>query len=143
MALVKPQAPAGFLSQATQVQARGGWWDGNLVRWRTGLLEKIAGWRRVIEDQLPSIMRRFHAWLDLKNRKNLLIATDSGVYIVVQNALYGLGHAIDLEGGYIPEIGPLGTRTKFSFAINSTTVTVKTPAVASAGGSFLLRLPIS
>lgn len=143
MSLVKPQAPAGFLSQATQVQARGGWWDGNLVRWRTGLLEKIAGWRRLIEDQLPSIMRRFHAWLDLKNRKNLLIATDSGVHIVVQNTLYGLGHAIDLDGGYIPEIGPLAAATKFSVAINSKTVTVKTPAVANVGGSLLLRLPIS
>ena len=143
MPLVKPQAPPGFFSQATQVQARGGWWDGNLVRWRLGLLEKIAGWRRLIEDQLPSIMRRYHAWLDLKNRKNLLVATDTGVHIVVQDTLYGLGHAVNLDGGYIPEIGPLGASTKFSVGLNSKTVTVKTPAVAGVGGSFVLRLPIS
>jgi hypothetical protein len=143
MPLVKPQAPPGFLSQATQVQARGGWYDGNLVRWRTGLLEKSAGWRRLIEEALPAIIRRMHAWLDLDSRKNLLAATDAGVNLVVQDTLYGLGSQIDLQGGFSPELGPLGNVTKFSVANNSKEVTVKTAAVASLGGTFLLRLPIS
>jgi hypothetical protein len=34
MALVKIQVPPGFRSQGTQVQAEGGWFTGNLVRWR-------------------------------------------------------------------------------------------------------------
>ena len=143
MAQVKPQAPPGFLSQATQVQARGGWYAGNLVRWRTGILEKWAGWKRLIEEALPAIIRRMHAWLDIDSKKNLLIATDTGVHLLVQDTLYGLGREIDLQGGFIPEIGPIGALTKFSVAINSTEVTVKTAAVASVGGTFLLRLPIS
>lgn len=143
MALVKPAAPPGFLAQATQVQARGNWYAGNLVRWRTGLLEKTGGWRTLVEDRLAAIIRRFHAWLDLGSRKNLLIATDLGVNILVQDTIYGLGRQIDLVGGYIPVIGPVGATTKFSVALNSTTVTVKTASVPSVGGTFLLRLPIS
>src|SRR6476646_7960948 len=83
MSLVKPRAGPGFLSQATQVQAVGNWYAGNLVRWRTGLLEKMDGWHRLIEESIGYVMRRFHAWLDLDNRKNLLIAADDGVHLLV------------------------------------------------------------
>jgi hypothetical protein len=142
MALVKPQAQPGFLAQATQVQAAGGWYAGNLVRWRTTLLEKMGGWRRLIDDALPSIIRRFHAWLDLDNRKNLLVATDTGVNLVVQDTLYGLGRASDLQGGFNPALGPTGATT-FTVANGSTEVTVNTPVIANPGTSFFVRIPIS
>jgi hypothetical protein len=142
MALVKPQSSPGFLSQATQVQAASGWYGGNLVRWRTGLLEKMDGWRRLFERQMNAVVRRMHGWLDLRNRKNLLIAADDGVHILVQGALYGLGHAAYLPGGLIPEIGS-GASTKFSVVLGSKEVTVKTGAVANVGGTFVLGLPIS
>src|SRR5580765_1377768 len=143
MALVKPQAPPGFLSQATQVQARGGWYAGNLVRWRTGLLEKWAGWRRLYREGLPQIIRRMHAWLDLDNKKNLLVAADDGVHLLVQDTLYGLGRQIDLQGAFVPALGSSGPAATFSVALGSTTVTVTTSAIVTAGTSFLLRLPIS
>jgi hypothetical protein len=82
MSLVKPRSGPGFLSQATQVQAVGSWYAGNLVRWRIGLLEKMDGWRRLIEQSIGYVIRRLHAWLDLGNRKNLLIAADDGVHLV-------------------------------------------------------------
>ena len=142
MPLVKPQSPPGFLAQATQVQAAGGWYDGNLVRWRTGLLEKMDGWRRLFEGSIGAVIRRMHGWLDLRNRKNLLIAADDGVHILVQGSLYGLGQAAYLPGAFIPEIGS-GASTKFSVALGSKTVTVKTGVVANVGGTFELGLPIS
>jgi hypothetical protein len=143
MPLAKPAAAPGFLSQATQVQAGGAWYLGNLVRWRTGLLEKWGGWRRLINDQLPSVIRRMHAWLDLGNRKNLLVACDSGVSIVVQDTLYGLGRGADLEGGYFPVLGPTSDTTKFSVTIGTTEVTVKTSRTTNVGASFFFRGSIS
>lgn len=143
MALVKPAAPPGFVSQATQVQAKGGWYAGNLVRWRTGLLEKMGGWARLIEQALPSIVRRFHAWLDLGNRKNLLIACDDGVHLLVDNTLYALGRGLLMQGGFIPQLGATPAATLFSVALGSTTVTVKTPVNVEVGQSFFFDLPIS
>jgi hypothetical protein len=142
MALVKPQSSPGFLAQATQVQAAGGWYDGNLVRWRTGLLEKMDGWRRLFDKQMGAVVRRMHAWLDLRNRKNLLIAADDGVHILVQGSLYGLGQAAYLPGALIPEVGS-GASTTFSVALGSKEVTVGTGVVATVGGTFVLGLPIS
>src|SRR5262245_10319726 len=142
MPLVKPSAPPGFFSQATQVQAAGGWFAGNLVRWRTGLLEKMDGWRRLIDEEPPGIIRRFNAWLDLDNRKNLLVASDAGVHVVVDNTLYPLGSGANLQGGYIPAIGPVSDAVKFTVALNATEVTVKTifPGL-NVGQPFYFKLP--
>lgn len=99
MPLVKPAAPPGVMSQATQVQARGAWFAMNRARWRTGLLEKMAGWRRLIDDAMPHIVRRMHAWLDIDSRKNLLIATDGGPFLKVQDTMYPLTRESPLPFG--------------------------------------------
>jgi hypothetical protein len=142
MPLVKPQAPPGFQSQATQVQATAAWYAGNLVRWRTGLLEKWVGWQRLFPSSFAATIRRMHAWLDLDNHRNLLAATDLGVQIGVDDTVYALGSQINVPGGYIVELGASGTT--FSAVSGSTTVTVFTNvAGATVGGSFILELPIS
>lgn len=133
MPLVKPQQQSGFNSQATQVQAAGAWFDGNLVRWRLGLLEKMAGWQRLTPQPFVAIIRKMHAWLDLDNRKNLLVATDLGVQLVVQNTQYGLGRQAILPSG----------GTSFSVTVGLTEVTVATTAQAKEGDSLTLQLPIS
>src|SRR5262245_59762916 len=143
MPLVKPRADPGFLSQATQVQAIGGWYAGNLVRWRLGLLEKMGGWQRLFQDALPSIIRRLHAWLDLDNRKNLLIATDTGVHLAVQDTVYALVSERGLQGGFFPTGGATGNVTSFSVASLATTVTVNTSTVVSVGDRFFVRIPFS
>src|SRR5262252_8303042 len=143
MPLAKPAASPGFLSQATQVQAGGAWYIGNLARWRTGLLERWAGWRRLLNDPLPSIIRRMHAWLDLGSKKNLLVACDTGVSIVVQDTLYGLGRGADLQGGFFPVLGPSSDATKFSVTTGTTEVTVKTNRTTNPGASFFFRGSIS
>jgi hypothetical protein len=142
MPLVKPQAKPGFQSQATQVQATGAWYGGNLVRWRNGLLEKWMGWERLFPDAFAATIRRLHAWLDLDNNKNLLVATDLGVQLAVQDTIYALGHQVALSGGYILELGPSGTTT-FTSASGSATVTVTTNKPVIAGGSFVLELAVS
>jgi len=142
MPLVKPQAKPGFQSQATQAQATGSWYGGNLVRWRGGLLEKWGGWERLFQDAFGAIIRRMHAWLDLGNNKNLLVATDLGVQLAIQDAIYELGHQIDLQGGLILELGGAAATT-FSTTAGSTTVTVNTNVSVASGGTFVFELPVS
>jgi hypothetical protein len=142
MPLTKPQAQPGFQSQATQVQAAGAWYGGNLVRWRGGLLEKWIGWERLFFDAFAATIRRMHAWLDLDNNKNLLVATDLGVQIAIQDTIYELGHQTDIQGGYILELGPSGATT-FTVASGSTTITVSTDVPVLSDGSFMLQLAIS
>lgn len=92
------QAPPGFNNQATQVQASGSWYTGNLIRWRSGMLEKLAGWRRLVPDPFQKFIRRMHAWLDLEDRKNLLVGTDLGLELVVDANRYVL-----VEGVILPD----------------------------------------
>lgn len=131
MPLVKPASPPGFNAQATQVQAAGGWFDGNLIRWRLGYLEKMKGWRRLFEDPFIAIIRKMHAWLDLDNRKNLLVATDLGLQLAVQKNVLSLGHQIVL------------TDARFSATAGATEVTVTAAALVKVGDSLTLQLPIS
>jgi hypothetical protein len=131
MARVTPAIQPGFQSQATQVQAGGAWFAGNLVRWRLGLLEKVGGWTRLVQDPFAATIRLMHAWLDLDNRKNLMVATDLGVQLLVQTTVYGLGKQINVSDA------------TFGVTINQTEVTVLTAAAVKAGDSFLIQLPIS
>lgn len=85
MPLVKIQAPPGFNNQATQTQASGAWYTGNLIRWRSGLVEKFAGWLRLFQDPFAHYIRRMHAWLDLEDRKSLLVGTDKGLELAVND----------------------------------------------------------
>ena len=58
-----------------------------------------------------------HAWQDLDNRKNLMVATDLGVQILVQDTVYGLGKQVNVADA------------TFSVIIGTTEVTVLTAAV--------------
>jgi len=141
MPLAKPQAAPGFQSQATQVQAVGAWYGGNLVRWRNGLLEKWPGWERLFPGPFAALIRRMHGWLDLDNHRNLLVANDLGVQLAVEDQIYGLGPQVEVPGGDIPEVGATDGAT-FTVANGATTVTVNT-SVALPGGTFVMQLPIS
>jgi|SRR5215475_1527428 len=141
MPLTKPAAQPGFQSQATQVQAQGSWFAGNLVRWRNGFLEKWMGWQRLFPEPFAALIRRMHAWLDLDNHRNLLAATDVGVQLGVEDGVYDLGTQVEVHGGQIVEIGPAGGAV-FSVTTGSKTVTVTTNTDIP-NDTFLLQLPIS
>lgn len=44
MTLVKLQIPPGMVRPGTVYDARGRWYDGNLVRWHEGALQAVGGW---------------------------------------------------------------------------------------------------
>ena len=73
----------GFNSQQTQTKNRAGWFACNLVRWRLGLLEKLAGWQRLFNQACGGIVRCLHAYLDLSNNKTLMLGEDTGPQLYI------------------------------------------------------------
>src|SRR5262245_33938103 len=90
MPMATIQGPPGFVGQLTRVQAGGRWWNGNLIRWRQGGLEKMPGWQRLVPDPFDGLIRRMHAWLDLASHRQLFVGTDQGLQLVHEATTYGL-----------------------------------------------------
>ena len=65
MALVKVQLSPGIDKQDTEYGAEGRWFDGDNVRFRYGLPEKIGGWAKVTSDALLGAARGMRAWFSL------------------------------------------------------------------------------
>ena len=143
MPLATPKAQPGFLSQGTQVQAQNAWFAGNRVRWRLGYLEKIGGWERLTQSAFQALIRRMHAWLDLDNLKNLLVGTDFGLQLLVQDTSYVLGSQFPLLGGYVPATGVIPPGAAFTTSAGSPTVTVAINWTATPGQQFKFLLPVS
>ena len=57
MPLTNVQIQPGFNKQATAVGAEGQWIDGDFVRFRYGLPEKIGGWQQILADTIPGATR--------------------------------------------------------------------------------------
>lgn len=90
MPLVNIEAPPGFNNQATQTQASGAWYTGNLIRWRSGLVEKFAGWLRLFQDPFAHYIRRMHAWLDLEDRRVFWLAPTKGLSLLLMMMMGGM-----------------------------------------------------
>src|SRR5215813_781006 len=88
MPYVKPAVQSGINAQATQVQAAVNYFDGNLLRWRNGFLEKLGGWERLTQDIYQATIRKMHAWLDLQSLRNLFVAGDLGLEILIETTKY-------------------------------------------------------
>src|SRR5581483_7370625 len=88
MALHRLEWTPGFNVQATQTKNRQGWFVGNLVRWRYGLLQKVAGWKQLFSTAAAGIVRALHAYEDLLDNVNLLMPGDGGAQIYVGGTLY-------------------------------------------------------
>jgi hypothetical protein len=115
----------GFNKQITQSGAESQWTDGDFVRFRYGLPEKIGGWEQLtIENQtLPGAARAQHVWTSLAGEKYAAIGTSQGLFLYYGEKFY--------------DITPLDTAitgADFDATIGSATVTVnKTSHGLSAG----------
>ena len=102
MALLPIKIPAGFFRNATQYQAKGRWYTGNLVRFSEGRLRPIGGWQRLADTQIT--------------KKGALKA----LTIVTAGTGYSAGNLTATGGG---GSGFAGTYTVTGGAIATTTVT--------------------
>ena len=59
----------GINKEGTAYTAEGGWFDGNLIRFRKGFPEKIGGWAKNTLNTYLGTGRKLHAWVNLKGTK--------------------------------------------------------------------------
>jgi len=123
--LQKLQFKPGFNKQTTQSGAESQWTDGDFVRFRYGLPEKIGGWQQLTIDNetLPGAARAQHTWTSLAGEKYAAIGTSQGLFLYYGEKFYDI---TPLDTGI--------TGADFDASTGSPTVTVnKTSHGLSAG----------
>tara|TARA_Y100000592_G_scaffold2777_1_gene4129 strand:- start:6139 stop:8292 length:2154 start_codon:yes stop_codon:yes gene_type:complete len=111
--IIKP----GFNKQVTEVGAEGQWVDGDFVRFRYGLPEKIGGWQQLLSNTLVGAAREQFIWADLDGRRYAAIGTNKLLVVYYEGAFY--------------DITPLDTALTsctFDTVNTSATVSVNKPA---------------
>ena len=81
MALQKAVFRPGINREGTDYDNEGGWFDGNLVRFRKGRPEKFGGWTKIISNTFLGTCRALHAWISLEGTKYLGLGTNLKYYI--------------------------------------------------------------
>ena len=81
--LQKLKFKPGFNKQATESGAEGQWTDGDFVRFRYSLPEKIGGWNQLTasHETLPGVARAQHAFTSLAGERYTAIGTSKGLFI--------------------------------------------------------------
>jgi hypothetical protein len=105
----------GFNKQITESGAESQWVDGDFVRFRYGLPEKIGGWSQLTNSNktLPGAARAQHSFVSLNGEKYAAIGTSQGLFLYYNEQFY--------------DITPLDTAitgATFDATSGSTTVTV-------------------
>ena len=90
MPLTKVQIAPGFNKQVTQTGAEGKWTDGDFVRFRYGLPEKIGGWEQILADTLVGAAREQFIWADLDGRRYAAIGTNKVLVVYYEGAFYDI-----------------------------------------------------
>jgi len=82
----------GFNKQVTSSGAESQWVDGDFVRFRYGLPEKIGGWEQLTVENLtlPGVARAQHSWSSLAGEKYSVVGTTQGLFIYYGEDFYDI-----------------------------------------------------
>ena len=82
----------GFNKQATQSGAESQWVDGDFVRFRYGLPEKIGGWSQLTNSNntLPGVARAQHAFTSIAGEKYVAIGTSQGLFLYYEGEFFDI-----------------------------------------------------
>jgi hypothetical protein len=82
----------GFNKQATESGAESQWVDGDFVRFRYGLPEKIGGWSQLTNSNntLPGAARAQHAFTSIAGEKYVAIGTSQGLFIYYEGEFFDI-----------------------------------------------------
>ena len=81
MPLQKLQFRPGINRETTRYMNEGGWYDGNYIRFRFGVPEKIGGWEKFSSSSYLGIARKLHNWIALDQSNYLAVGTHLKLYI--------------------------------------------------------------
>ena len=90
MPLTNVQIKPGFNKQVTPTGAEGQWTDGDFVRFRYGLPEKIGGWEQITTNTIVGAVREQLVWADLDGRRYAALGTNKGLFIYYENSFYDI-----------------------------------------------------
>ena len=128
MPLQKVLLNPGINREGTAYTAEGGWFDGNLIRFRKGLPEKIGGWLKEITTTYEGTGRILHGWVNLAGTKLLGVGTRYKLYIQ--------------QGTGFNDITPIRSTTSagdivFAATDGSSTITATDAAHGAVEGDFV------
>ena len=81
MAYTKLVLKPGINREGTAYDNEGGWFDGNLIRFRNGHVEKMSGWEKLTNNTFLGTGRALHNWMSLGSNIYLGIGTTWKYYI--------------------------------------------------------------
>ena len=87
MALTKILFNPGINKEMTDLVDKGGWADGNLIRFRKGLPEKMGGWAKTTTESYQGTGRALTAWVALDATKYLGLGTTLKYYVTTGDVL--------------------------------------------------------
>lgn len=90
--LVPLHYPPGMVRTGTNYSAKGRWIDGNLVRWREGIMQAVPGWVKLSKSDDSQVdgsnpVRGMHAWADNLAVPQLAFGTYTHLYHFTQGTL--------------------------------------------------------
>ena len=118
----------GIDKESTDYAAKGGWVDGNLIRFRKGRVEKVGGWNKLGTSYFLGIARALHSWISLGGTRFLGLGTTFKYYIE--------------EGESYNDVTPIRATTAagdvtFSATDGSSTITVTDTAHGAVSNDFV------
>ena len=118
----------GINKESTDYAAKGGWVDGNLVRFRKGRVEKVGGWTKLGTSYYLGLARALHSWISLGGTRFLGLGTTFKYYIE--------------EGESFNDVTPIRATTAagdvtFSATDGSSTITVTDTAHGAVSNDFV------
>jgi hypothetical protein len=118
----------GINKEATDYSAKGGWVDGNLIRFRKGRVEKIGGWAQLGASYFLGICRALHSWISLSGTRYLGAGTTWKYYVE--------------EGDVYHDITPIRATTSagdvtFAATDDSSTITITDVAHGAVNNDFV------
>lgn len=101
--------PPGVVRGSTPAQSRGRYWDANLVRWRSGVLQPVGGWERMTATPMTGAPRSLLWWRDLTDIRRLAIGADDGLFVLEGDTITNRSPAGFVPpGSYNPASGGFG-----------------------------------
>jgi len=129
MPLQKLAFRPGLYREGTAYSSEGSWYDGDKVRFRSGLPEKIGGWTQVSPTQFLGTCRSLWTWVDLNSNVYIGVGTTSKYYI------YSGGFFNDVTPIYY--ISTLGASSIASTA-SSTAITITDTNYNPSTGDYII-----
>ena len=71
----------GINKESTDYAAKGGWVDGNLIRFKKGRVEKVGGWQKLGTNNFLGVARALHSFISLGGTRFLGLGTTFKYYI--------------------------------------------------------------